>query len=99
MNTFNKKSLYAAMAGLSALGVTGVAQAVSVNPDGLGQALHNGPPRSGDSRLATRIHAPAAARGARRRVAVVQYESTPAQTKPQVPMQTKAIVRVRFSSR
>ena len=39
MNTFNKKSLYAAMAGLSALGVTGAAQAVSVNPDGLGQAL------------------------------------------------------------
>ena len=39
MNTFNKKSLYAALAGLSALGATGVAQAVSVNPDGLGQAL------------------------------------------------------------
>jgi len=39
MNTFNKKSLYAALAGLSALGTTGVAQAVSVNPDGLGQAL------------------------------------------------------------
>jgi hypothetical protein len=39
MNTFNKKSLYAAMAGLSALGVTGAANAVSVNPDGLGQAL------------------------------------------------------------
>ena len=39
MNTFNKKSLYAAVAGLSALGVTGAAQAVSVNPDGLGQAL------------------------------------------------------------
>ncbi|MEO5766630.1 MAG: hypothetical protein ABIR52_15125 [Casimicrobiaceae bacterium] len=39
MNTFNKKSLYAAIAGLSALGVTGVAQAVSVNPEGLGQAL------------------------------------------------------------
>jgi len=39
MNTFNKKSLYAAMAGLSALGVTGAAQAVSVNPEGLGQAL------------------------------------------------------------
>jgi len=39
MNTFNKKSLYAAMAGLSALGVTGAAQAVSVNPDGLGQVL------------------------------------------------------------
>ena len=39
MNTFNKKSLYAAVAGLSALGVTGAANAVSVNPDGLGQAL------------------------------------------------------------
>jgi hypothetical protein len=39
MNTFNKKSLYAAVAGLGALGVTGAAQAVSVNPDGLGQAL------------------------------------------------------------
>ena len=39
MNTFKKKSLYAALAGVSALGVTGAAQAVSVNPDGLGQAL------------------------------------------------------------
>jgi hypothetical protein len=39
MNTFNKKSLYAAVAGLSALGATGAAQAVSVNADGLGQAL------------------------------------------------------------
>jgi hypothetical protein len=39
MNTFNKKSLYAAVAGLSALGVTGAAQAVFLNPDGLGQAL------------------------------------------------------------
>jgi hypothetical protein len=39
MNTFNKKSLYAALAGISALGVTGAAEAVSVNPDGLGQAL------------------------------------------------------------
>jgi len=39
MNTFNKKSLYVAMAGLSALGVTGAAQAVSLNADGLGQAL------------------------------------------------------------
>lgn len=39
MNTFNKKSLYAAVSGLAALGVTGAAQAVSVNPDGLGQAL------------------------------------------------------------
>lgn len=39
MNTFKMKSLYAALAGVSALGVTGAAQAVSVNPDGLGQAL------------------------------------------------------------
>ena len=38
MNTF-KKSLYAALAGVGALGATGAAQAVSVNPDGLGQAL------------------------------------------------------------
>src|SRR6185369_14325779 len=39
MNTFKHKSLYAALAGLGALGATGVAQAVSVNPDGLGQVL------------------------------------------------------------
>src|SRR5262245_65442656 len=39
MNTFKKKSLYAAIAGVSALGVTGAAQAVNVNPDGLGQVL------------------------------------------------------------
>jgi len=39
MNTFKKKSLYAALAGVSALGATGAAQAVSLNPDGLGQAL------------------------------------------------------------
>ena len=39
MNTFKHKSLYAALAGLGALGATGVAQAVSVNHDGLGQAL------------------------------------------------------------
>ncbi len=39
MNTFNKKSLYAALAGVSALGVTGAAEAVNVNPDGLGQVL------------------------------------------------------------
>lgn len=39
MNTFKRKSLYAALAGLSALGVTGAAQAVNVNPDGLGQVL------------------------------------------------------------
>jgi len=39
MNTFKHKSLYAALAGLGALGATGVAQAVSVNANGLGQAL------------------------------------------------------------
>ena len=39
MNTFNKKSLYAAIAGVSALGVAGTAKAVHVNPDGLGQVL------------------------------------------------------------
>ena len=39
MNTFKQKSLYAALAGLGALGATGVAQAVSVNQDGLGQVL------------------------------------------------------------
>jgi hypothetical protein len=39
MDTFKKKSLYAALAGVGALGVTGAAQAVNVNPDGLGQAL------------------------------------------------------------
>jgi hypothetical protein len=39
MNTFKRKSLYAALAGVGALGATGAAQAVNVNPDGLGQAL------------------------------------------------------------
>ena len=39
MNTFKHKSLYAAVAGLGALAATGVAQAVSVNHDGLGQVL------------------------------------------------------------
>jgi hypothetical protein len=39
MNTFNKKSLYAAIAGLGALGVAGTADAVYVNPDGLGQVV------------------------------------------------------------
>ena len=39
MNTFNRKSLHAALAGLGALGATGAAQAVNVNPDGLGQVL------------------------------------------------------------
>jgi hypothetical protein len=39
MNTFNKKSLCAAMAALGALGITGTADAVYLNPDGLGQVL------------------------------------------------------------
>jgi hypothetical protein len=39
MNTFKKKSLYAALAGISALGAAGAAQAVNVNPGGLGQVL------------------------------------------------------------
>jgi hypothetical protein len=39
MNTFKHKSLYAAVAGLGALAAAGTAQAVSVNPNGLGQAL------------------------------------------------------------
>ncbi len=39
MNTFKKKSLCAALAGLGALGMVGAAQAVSINPDGLGQVL------------------------------------------------------------
>jgi hypothetical protein len=39
MNTFNKKSLYAAIAGIGALGVVGTADAVYVNADGLGQVL------------------------------------------------------------
>jgi hypothetical protein len=39
MNTFKRKSLYAALAGVSALGVTGAAQAVNLNSDGLGQVL------------------------------------------------------------
>ena len=39
MNTFNKKSLFVALASLGALGVTGTADAVYVNPDGTGQVL------------------------------------------------------------
>ena len=39
MDMFKKKSLYAALAGMSALGVVGAAQAVNLNPDGLGQVL------------------------------------------------------------
>src|SRR6266568_1935624 len=39
MNSFQRKSLYAALAGVGALGVTGAADAVNVNPGGLGQAL------------------------------------------------------------
>lgn len=39
MSTFKKKSLYAAIAGISALATAGVAQAVSVDGSGLGQVL------------------------------------------------------------
>jgi hypothetical protein len=39
MDMFKKKSLYAALAGMGALGVVGAAQAVNLNPDGLGQVL------------------------------------------------------------
>jgi hypothetical protein len=39
MNSFQRKSLYAALAGAGALGVAATAQAVSVNPNGLGQVL------------------------------------------------------------
>jgi hypothetical protein len=39
MDMFKKKSLCAALAGMSALGVVGAAQAVNLNPDGLGQVL------------------------------------------------------------
>jgi hypothetical protein len=39
MNSFQRKSLYAALAGAGALGVTGVANAVNVSPGGLGQVL------------------------------------------------------------
>src|SRR5207249_6476864 len=39
MNSFQRKSLYAALAGVGALGVTGAADAVNVNPNGLCKAL------------------------------------------------------------
>src|SRR5215472_222949 len=39
MNTFNRKSLYAALAGLGALSGIGAAEAVNLAPEGLGQAL------------------------------------------------------------
>jgi hypothetical protein len=39
MDMFKKKSLCAALAGMSALGVVGAAQAVNLNADGLGQVL------------------------------------------------------------
>jgi hypothetical protein len=39
MNTFTKKSLHVAVAGLGALGLAGAADAVMVNPNGLGQVL------------------------------------------------------------
>ncbi|HEY3179787.1 MAG TPA: hypothetical protein VGL25_13000 [Casimicrobiaceae bacterium] len=39
MNTFKKTTLYTALAGIGALGMAGTANAVHVNPDGLGQVL------------------------------------------------------------
>ena len=40
MNTLKKKSLHAAvLAGLAAVGAAGTAEAVHINPDGLGQVL------------------------------------------------------------
>jgi hypothetical protein len=39
MNSFQRKSLYAALAGAGALGVTSTADAVNLNPQGLGQVL------------------------------------------------------------
>src|SRR5262244_4289279 len=39
MNAFQRKSLYAALAGVGAIGATTTAQAVNLNPDGLGQVL------------------------------------------------------------
>ena len=39
MNSFQRKSLYAALAGAGALGVVATANAVSIDPNGLGQVL------------------------------------------------------------
>ncbi len=39
MNTFTKKSLHVALAGLGTLGVAGAADAIMINPNGLGQVL------------------------------------------------------------
>jgi hypothetical protein len=39
MNSFQRKSLYAALAGVGALGVTSAADAVNINANGLGQVL------------------------------------------------------------
>jgi len=39
MNTFNRKSLYTALAGLGALGGVGAVDAVNLSPEGLGQVL------------------------------------------------------------
>ena len=39
MNTFTRKTLYAAIAGAATIGVAGTAQAVNVSADGLGQVL------------------------------------------------------------
>ena len=39
MNTFKRKTLYAAVAGVAAIAVAGTAQAVNISADGLGQVL------------------------------------------------------------
>ena len=39
MNTFTRKALYAAIAGVAAVGVAGTAEAVNISADGLGQVL------------------------------------------------------------
>ena len=43
MNSFQRKSLYAALAGAGALGAVGTAQAVGLNANGLGQVLIDSP--------------------------------------------------------
>ncbi len=39
MNTFTRKALYAAIAGVAAIGVASTAKAVNISADGLGQVL------------------------------------------------------------
>jgi len=39
MNSFQRKALYVALAGVTGLGATTAAEAVNLNPDGLGQVL------------------------------------------------------------